>query len=224
MASRVGPAVTTNLTRSDYPGAPAGIPREKRSHPLSTIGRCFVAARQHSFFGPDEFDAAFFQCGHILLRRRVFPHFPVHGGRDKDLGAGGERDGGKRVTRESIRELCDDVRRRRCDEKKVRAISELDMSGPPVFFFVEEAGADGILRKRLERERRDEFDGVASHHNENIVTLFHEQTRQLRGFVAAIEPVTPRTTHFRFGSELICGKSSKHQAPSAREGPNTKLQ
>src|ERR1700730_12524161 len=36
IASRVGPAVTTNLTRSNYPGVPAEIPREKQCHPLST--------------------------------------------------------------------------------------------------------------------------------------------------------------------------------------------
>src|ERR1700731_134573 len=39
-----------------------------------------------------------------------------------------------------------------------------------------------------------------------------------------MEPVTPRTTHFCFGSELICRKNSKHQAPSSREAPNSKLQ
>src|SRR5437762_14133775 len=36
IASRVGPAVTTNLTRSDYPGGPGGIPRGKQYRPLST--------------------------------------------------------------------------------------------------------------------------------------------------------------------------------------------
>src|SRR5205809_4951582 len=39
IASRVGPAVTTNLTRSDYPGGREGIPPEKRCRPLSTGGR-----------------------------------------------------------------------------------------------------------------------------------------------------------------------------------------
>src|SRR3981081_1993706 len=40
IGSRVGPAVTTNLTRSNCPGAPAEIPRETRYHPLSTNDRC----------------------------------------------------------------------------------------------------------------------------------------------------------------------------------------
>src|SRR5436190_20973688 len=36
IASRVGPAVTTNLTRSNCPGSPAEIPPETRYHPRST--------------------------------------------------------------------------------------------------------------------------------------------------------------------------------------------
>src|SRR5436190_16968150 len=39
IASRVGPAVTTNLTRSDYPGGREGTRREKRCRPLATGGR-----------------------------------------------------------------------------------------------------------------------------------------------------------------------------------------
>src|SRR5688572_2353466 len=39
IASRVGPAVTTNLTRSNYPGAPGEIPRGKQCRPPSTSGR-----------------------------------------------------------------------------------------------------------------------------------------------------------------------------------------
>src|SRR5437588_11641249 len=39
IASRVGPAVTTNLTRSDYPGGREGTPREKRSRRPSTNDR-----------------------------------------------------------------------------------------------------------------------------------------------------------------------------------------
>src|SRR6202171_3305624 len=50
--SRVGPAVTTNLTRSNYPGAPAKIPREKQCHPLSTdVRRLHIRTR--AFLLPD---------------------------------------------------------------------------------------------------------------------------------------------------------------------------
>src|SRR6202051_4434870 len=50
--SRVGPAVTTNLTRLNYPGAPAKIRREKRCHPLSTDGRR-LHTRTPAFLVPD---------------------------------------------------------------------------------------------------------------------------------------------------------------------------
>src|ERR1041385_7536345 len=39
IGSRVGPAVTTNLTRSDCPGGRGETPRGTRSHPLSTNAR-----------------------------------------------------------------------------------------------------------------------------------------------------------------------------------------
>src|SRR5688572_22873634 len=46
IASRVGPAVTTNLTRSNYPDAPGGIPRGKQCRPPSTTGRRLHTRRQ----------------------------------------------------------------------------------------------------------------------------------------------------------------------------------
>ena len=84
---------------------------------------------------------------------------------------------------ESVRQLRNDVRRRRRDEKKVRAIGKSDVARPPVFFFVEETRRDWILRERLQSERRDEFDRVARHHDKNVMTLFHEQARELGRFV-----------------------------------------
>ena len=67
--------------------------------------------------------------------------------------------------------------------RRFGAISELDVTGTPVFLFVKEACRDRILRKRLQRERRNEFSRIVRHHDKNIVTLFDQQTRQLSRFV-----------------------------------------
>jgi hypothetical protein len=37
----------------------------------------------------------------------------------------------------------------------------------------------------LESERRNEFNRIACHHDENVVTLFDEQTGELGGFVGS---------------------------------------
>ena len=55
--------------------------------------------------------------------------------------------------------------------------------GPPVFLFVEEAGRDRILGKRLQSERRNEFSRILRHDDENVVSLLDQQAGQLRGFV-----------------------------------------
>ena len=58
------------------------------------------------------------------------------------------------------------------------------MSRPPAFLLIKETGGDGILRKRLECERRDELNCVSRHDDENVTALFHEKARELRGFVS----------------------------------------
>ena len=66
------------------------------------------------------------------------------------------------MTRQSVREFSDDVRGRGRDEEKVGAIGQFDMSRPPVFLFIKEARRDGILRKSLKSQRRNEFNRVAA--------------------------------------------------------------
>ena len=87
------------------------------------------------------------------------------------------------MTRQTVREFGDDVRGGRRDQEKVRAIGEINVTGPPVFFFIVEAGRYRILGKRLQRQRRNEFGRVLRHGDKNFVALFHEQTGQLRRFI-----------------------------------------
>ncbi len=58
------------------------------------------------------------------------------------------------------------------------------MAGAPVFFFVEETGHHRVFGKRLQSERRDELGCVVRHHGKNLVTLLHQQTSKLSGFVS----------------------------------------
>ena len=144
-------------------------------------------------------DTARFQYRDVLLRGGMLPHFSVHGWREQNWRARGQCDGGERVTRQPVCEFRDRVRRRGRDEKKVRAIGKSDVARPPVFFLVEETRRDWILRERLQRERRDEFNRVARHHDKNVMTLFHEQARQFRGFVGC-----DRTGHAEHDTFWFC--------------------
>ena len=47
----------------------------------------------------------------------------------------------KRMTGQTVRKFGDDVRGGRRDQKQVRAIREINVTGPPVFFFIVEAAS-----------------------------------------------------------------------------------
>ena len=90
----------------------------------------------------------------------MFPHLAVHRRREENRRARRQRDRGQRMTGETVREFGDDVRGRRRDEQKIGAIRERDVPGMPAFLFVVETGGHRIFRKRLQRQRRDEFGRV----------------------------------------------------------------
>ena len=104
----------------------------------------------------------------------------------------------RRMTREALREFCDDVCSGRCDKQKVGAISEIDMSRSPVFFFVVEARRHRILGERLQSERCNEFRRVFGHDDESFVSLFHQQAGQLRRFVCSDGTGNAEHNAFRF--------------------------
>jgi len=79
----------------------------------------------------------------------MLPHFSVHGRREQNRRTRGERDGRKRVTGQTVRQLGDDVRGRGRNEEKVRAVGEIDVTGSPVFFLIVEARRHRIFRERL---------------------------------------------------------------------------
>src|SRR6476469_9750774 len=87
------------------------------------------------------------------------------------------------MTRQTVRKLGDYVRSRGRDQKQVRAVSKINMARSPAFFFVKEAHGHRILRQRLQRERGNKFSCIVCHHDENLMTLFDQQTCKLRGFV-----------------------------------------
>ena len=56
-------------------------------------------------------------------------------------------------------------------KSKIGAIRQLDMTGSPIFLFVKETRHYRILRKRLQRQRRDEFGCVICHHRQKHCDL-----------------------------------------------------
>ena len=75
---------------------------------------------------------------------------------------------------QSMRELSDDVCRRRRNQKKVGAISQFDVPGSPIFFLVEKTRHHRIFGKGLQSQRRDELGRVVRHDRENLVTLLYQ--------------------------------------------------
>src|SRR5205085_11521546 len=101
----------------------------------------------------DEFDTARLEFFNVLLSGVMLPHFSIHGWRDQNRRARGERNRRERMTGQTMRELCDDVCGGRRDQEQVCAIRESDVTGTPALFFVVEGGRHRIFGKRLQRER-----------------------------------------------------------------------
>src|SRR5205814_645277 len=121
-----------------------------------------------------ELGSSRFQRLDVFDRGGMRPHFSVHRRRDQNRRAGGERNRGQWMVCQPVGELSEDVGGGRRDQKEIRTISQFDMSGPPAFFFVEEARHHRVLGKRLQSKWRDEFGRVARHYYKNLVTLFYQ--------------------------------------------------
>ncbi len=78
-----------------------------------------------------------FNVVNILLSRIVRPHLSIHRGSDEKRRACGESDRSERIIRETHRELSNHVCCRGRDEKKIGAIREIDVRGPPRLAFIE---------------------------------------------------------------------------------------
>ena len=77
---------------------------------------------------------------------------------------------------QTVRKFGDNMCGGRRDQKQIRAIGQINVTRPPVFFFIKETRRHWILGKRLQRQWRDEFGRVVRHDDKNFVALFHEQT------------------------------------------------
>src|SRR5690348_12152718 len=98
-----------------------------------------VTARKHTFFRPDKFNATGLQFFDVLLCGVMLPHFSVHGWRDQNGRARSEGDRGERMTSQPVREFGDNVCRGGRDQEQVRAIRQINVTGPPVLLFIVEA-------------------------------------------------------------------------------------
>ncbi len=108
------------------------------------------------------------------------PHFAVHGRCNEDGGAGGKGDGGESVTGEATGEGGKEVGAGRGDEKKIGAIGELNVTGLPAVFFVEEVFDDGMTGEGLKGERGDEFSAATGQNAGDLVTSLGELAGQVR--------------------------------------------
>jgi len=115
--------------------------------------KAFITAREHSFVRPNKFDTPRFEFFDVFLRGVMLPHFSIHGRRDQNGRARGERDRRQRMTRQTVCKFGDDVRGGWRDQDQVCAIREINVARPPVFFLIVEGGRHRIFGKRLQRER-----------------------------------------------------------------------
>jgi hypothetical protein len=98
---------------------------------------------------------------------------------------------------QAVRELGDEVRGGRRDHQQVRAIGELDVTGPPILLFIVETRHDRILGERLQSEWRDELGRVLRHDDKKFVALFDEQAGELGRFVSGDRPGDAEHDRFR---------------------------
>ena len=75
-----------------------------------------AGARFHNFH------AALPQDLQVRLRGRMIPHVDVHGGRDDDRRGGREIKSGQKIAGDSLREVSQNVRRRRRDHERINGL------------------------------------------------------------------------------------------------------
>src|SRR5437763_657866 len=86
--------------------------RKRQRRDFTDLGKSaetFVATCKLTLCGTNEFSSACLQQLDVCLRRRVLPHFPVHGGGDEQRSQRGECDFRKRMARESVRKFRDQI-------------------------------------------------------------------------------------------------------------------
>lgn len=108
------------------------------------------------------------------------PHFAVHGWCNEDGGAGGEGYGGERVAGKAAGEGGEEVGAGGGNKKKIGVIGELNMTGLPAVFFVEEVFDDRVAGEGLEGEWGDELFTATGKNACDLVTSLGELAGQVR--------------------------------------------
>ncbi len=156
-----------------------------RAHP----SRAFIPAREHStFFWSDEIYAALAKGFHIGLRRCVLPHLAIHGRSDEHRRECGQRNFRDGISRETMCEFREDVRRRRSDEQQVGAIREIDVTGFPTTRLIKNADNHRVSRESLEGQRCDKFLRSVGHRHMDFPTALHHSTGEFRRFIGSDRP------------------------------------
>ena len=154
--------------------------------------------------GPDELDTALAEKLYVRLRRRVLPHSGVHRGRDEERPSVGESRLREDVVRETVRELCERVRRKRCDRKHVGSHK----------MRVELARRLGT-GERLEGMDTDEALGLRGRDRDDIVAVLHEETDDLAGLIGRNAPGDP--------DQYFAHRPSPDVLGASPDGPSTPL-
>ena len=133
MSSTVGPAVTsTFIPASDWPtsehfqnAADDHVNCRQSSFP-------FHSARQRTGLRIDKIMSSSLQNFHIGPNRRMMPHFHIHRGRKQHRSRIGEIERGKKIVRDSVRELTQYIRGRGNHCKQLDRLGQADMMNIPV--------------------------------------------------------------------------------------------
>ena len=64
----------------------------------------------------------------VFSDNRVLVHMDVHSGRDQDRSSGCQQNGCQKIVGDSCRDFANDVRRRRRNHERIRAVGQIDMS------------------------------------------------------------------------------------------------
>ena len=157
------------------------------SRPRRTTGKL-------SHTGRNDMHTARRKTRNILLRDRILPHPRIHCGCDIACCSRRKDACRQHIIGDARRRLCDEVRRRGRDEKKLRELRERDVLNV-VMRLPPHRLCDGLSRDLAERERRDKGGRCPRHDAAHICARFLQPTCDL--------------------DRLVCGNAARHAEDNA---------
>ena len=103
---------------------------------LGKLAAARIAAGKITARGINDRKAVFSQDLDIIPGDRIFQHRGVHRRRDELFAFGGKDDRGQHIVSNTVRHLCDDICRGRCDQNNIRLLGDRNMADIKLKFTV----------------------------------------------------------------------------------------